>query len=123
LDLVTDDSDWFDWSATHLDAAALRGRLAINAVIYAELSVRFGAIEDVEDLLDEAGIVVEMMPRAALFLAGKAFQSYRARGGARTGVLPDLFIGAHAAVMGHTLLSRDTRRWRTYFPTLELISP
>lgn len=123
LDLVTDDAVWADWSIRQLDAAAIQGPLVINAVVYAELSVRFERIEDLEEVLDEAGIAVEDIPRAALFLAGKAFQKYRAAGGRRSGVLPDFFIGAHAAVLGLPLLTRDVQRYRTYFPSLDLIAP
>jgi predicted nucleic acid-binding protein len=116
LDLVTNDAQWADWSIRQLDAAALKGPLLINDVVYAELSVRFAAIETLEAALDEVAISVAAMPRAALFLAGKVFQSYRAAGGSRTGVLPDCFIGAHAAVAGLPLLTRDARRYRSYFP-------
>lgn len=123
LDLVTDDPVWADWSIRKLDAAAVQGRLVINAVVYAEMSVRFERIEDLEEVLDEAGITVEDIPRAALFLAGKVFQKYRAAGGSRTGVLPDFFIGAHAAVLGTPLLTRDVQRYRTYFPSVSLIAP
>jgi predicted nucleic acid-binding protein len=123
LDLVTNDAKWADWSIRQLDAAALKGPLAINDVVYAEMSVRFAAIETVEAVLDDAGISVATMPRAALFLAGKAFQRYRASGGKRTGVLPDFFIGAHAAVTRSTLLTRDAQRYRSYFPTLDLVTP
>lgn len=123
LDLVTDDPVWADWSIRQLDAAAVRGRLLINTVVYAELSVRFERVENLEEVLDEAGITVEDIPRAALFLAGKVFQSYRAAGGSRTGVLPDFFIGAHAAVLGLPLLTRDVQRYRTYFPSVTLITP
>ena len=123
LDLVTNDAKWVDWSIRQLDAAALKGPLAINDVVYAEMSVRFAAIETVEAVLDDAGISVATMPRAALFLAGKAFQRYRASGGKRTGVLPDFFIGAHAAVTRSTLLTRDAQRYRSYFPTIDLVTP
>ncbi len=123
LDLVTDDPLWADWSIGQLDAAALRGPLAINDVVYAELSVRFTTIEALEAVLEETGIAVAPMPRTALFLAGKVFQRYRAAGGMRTGVLPDFFIGAHAAVTGNRLLSRDAQRYHTYFPTIELVTP
>src|ERR1035441_3684450 len=116
LDLVTDDPKWADWSIRQLDVAAIKGPLAINLVVYAELSVRFATIEALDAILLEAGIGVAAMPRPALFLAGKAFQRYRAAGGARTGVLQDFFIGAHAAVAGLTLLSRDAQRYRAYFP-------
>jgi predicted nucleic acid-binding protein len=123
LDLVTDDPAWAAWSIAALDAAALRGPLAVNDVIYAELSVRFAAIETLDAVLVEGGIAIAPIPRAALFLAGKAFQRYRAVGGTRTGVLPDFFIGAQAAVTGMTLLTRDPQRYRAYFPTIELLAP
>lgn len=123
LDLLTNDPVWADWSVRQLDAAAVGGGLAINDVVYAELSVRFDAIEALEAILEEAGIALEPMPRAALFLAGKAFQRYRLAGGARTGVLPDFFIGAHAAVAGLPLLTRDAQRYRTYFSRIALIAP
>jgi predicted nucleic acid-binding protein len=111
------------WSIGQFDAAAPKGKLAINDVVYAELSVRFATIEALESVLDETGIETAQIPRPALFLAGKVFQRYRAAGGKRTGVLPDFFIGAHAAVAGLTLLSRDAQRYRTYFPTIELVAP
>ena len=123
LDVVTDDPVWADWSIRHLDAAALNGPLIINDVIYAELSVRITTIESLEAILDEAGVAVAAMPRAALFLAGKAFQRYRAAGGQRMGVLPDFFIGAQAAVMRLPLLTRDAQRYRGYFPTVDLLAP
>jgi predicted nucleic acid-binding protein len=123
LDLVTNDAQWADWSIRQLDAAALQGPLVINDIVYAELSVRFTAIETLEDALDEVAISVAAMPRAALFLAGKVFQRYRAAGGTRTGVLPDFFIGAHAAVAGLPLLTRDARRYRSYFPSVDQVTP
>ena len=123
LDLVTDDAVWADWSVAQLEAASLTGPLVINDVIYAELAVRYERIEDLDEFLTEAGIAVVPVPRAALFLAGKVFVRYRRAGGARTGVLPDFFIGAHAAVAQLPLLTRDVGRYRTYFPTIALISP
>ena len=123
LDLATDDPNWVDWSIRQLDAAAVAGPLLINDIVYAELSVRFPAIEAVDAFLEEAGIVLQPMPRAALFLAGKAFQNYRARSGSRTGVLPDFLIGAHAAVAKLPLLTRDVGRYRSYFPSVALIAP
>ena len=123
LDVITDDPRWAQWSIAQLDAAAVRGPLLINDVIYAELSTRFTTIEALNALLMEARLAVEPTPRAALFLAGKVFQRYRAAGGTRTGVVPDFFVGAHAAASGTTLLTRDVRRYRTYFPTLELVAP
>lgn len=123
LDVVTDDPTWADWSIEQLEAAALRGPLLINDVVYAELAVRYERIERLEAFLAEAGIEIAAMPRSALFLAGKVFQKYRKAGGQRTGVLPDFFIGAHAAVDRLDLLTRDTGRYRTYFPTVMLITP
>jgi len=123
LDVVTDDPNWADWSIEQLEAAALRGPLLINDVVYAELAVRYERIERLEAFLAEAGLDMAAMPRSALFLAGKVFQKYRKAGGSRAGVLPDFFIGAHAAVDQLDLLTRDTARYRTYFPTVKLITP
>ena len=123
LDLVTNDPDWSGWSIAQLEEAALKGPLCINDVVYAELSVRYARIEDLEAMLDDAAIEVARTPRDALFLAGKVFVQYRKSGGARTGVLPDFFIGAHAAVSGLPLLTRDGGRYRTYFPSMALIAP
>ena len=123
LDVATDDERWSDWSARQLEAAALRGPLVINDVIYAELSIRYRRIEQLESMLTAARIRLELVPRAGLFLAGKAFLRYRGQGGARSGVLPDFFIGAHAAVAELPLLTRDTKRYRSYFPTVDLITP
>jgi len=121
--VVTGHPRWADWSQQQLEAAALKGRLAINAVVYAELSVGFRRIEELEAVLAKTRIGVEQIPREALFLAGKAFQRYKSRGGTRTGVLADFFIGAHAAVLGIPLLTRDAGRYRDYFPKLELVAP
>jgi predicted nucleic acid-binding protein len=123
LDLATDDPVWAEWSVRHLDAAAFKGPLVINDVVYAELSVGFERIEELDDLIDDAGITLEEIPREALFLAGKAFRRYRAAGGSRMGVLPDFFIGAHAAVLGLPLLTRDAKRYRTYFPSVVMVTP
>jgi predicted nucleic acid-binding protein len=123
LDLLTNDPVWAEWSVEQLDMAASKGPLVINDVVYAELSVRFAAIEALDAVLNEARIGIAATPRPALFLAGKAFQRYRAVGGLRTGVLPDFFIGAHAAVRDMPLLTRDARRYRAYFPKVELIAP
>lgn len=92
-------------------------------MVYAELSIGFGRIEELDAVLARTEVGLEDIPRAALFLAGKAFQRYKARGGTRSGVLPDFFIGAHAAVLAVPLLTRDSRRYADYFPTLELIAP
>ena len=106
-----------------LDAAMLKGQVFINDVIFAELSVRFSTIESLQSLLDDTGILLAAIPRPALFLAAKAFRRYRSAGGLRTGVLPDFFIGAHAAISGFTLLSRDAQRYRHYFPSIDLVAP
>ena len=123
LDVVTDDPAWADWSQQQLDAASLRDRLAINPVVYSELSVRFTRIEDIDAMLASVEIVVAEMPRSALFLASQAFKAYRHRGGPRTSMLPDFFIGAHATVLGAPLITRDPRRYRSYFPAIELVTP
>lgn len=123
VDVVTENPAWRGWSIRQLEAAALRDRLVINAVVYAELSIGFERVEEVDAALATAAIGVIEIPRGALFLAGKIFREYRRRGGTRTGVLPDFFIGAHAAVLGALLITRDAARYRTYFPTLELIAP
>jgi predicted nucleic acid-binding protein len=122
-DVATDNPEWAAWSIQHLETAALKGRLAINDVVYAELSVRFATIEATENFVDDAGLLVVRTPRSALFLAGKAFQRYRTQGGTKTNVLPDFIIGAHAAALGVPLLTRDSRRYRSYFPSLVLIAP
>ena len=121
LDIVQDDPDWGDWAQRQLETASLRGPLAINAVIYAELSMAYERIEDLDRVVQQAGLRQLTIPREALFLAGKAFLQYRRRRGGRTGVLPDFFIGAHAAVTGTPILTRDVRRYRTYFPTVEIL--
>jgi predicted nucleic acid-binding protein len=123
LDILTADPNWADWSIRQLDAASLQGPVVINDVVYAELAVRFATIEAVDTVLADADIEIDAISRAALFLAGKVFLRYRAAGGTRTGVLPDFFIGAHAAVSRLTLLTRDARRYRTYFPSLQLLAP
>jgi predicted nucleic acid-binding protein len=123
LDVVTDGEAWADWSQGQLEQAATVGPLIINDVIYAEISTRYSAVEDVDAMLRNLEIDVITIPRSALFLAGKAYLRYRSAGGLRAGVLADFFIGAHAAVEQLPLLTRDARRYRTYFPTVELISP
>jgi predicted nucleic acid-binding protein len=123
LDVLQDDPEWADWSQGQLDTASLTDRLAINAVIYSELSIGFKRIEELEAVLRQASLVVEPIPREALFLAGKTFLDYRRRRGIKLGVLPDFYIGAQAAVMGLPILTRDIGRYRSYFPTVKLITP
>jgi predicted nucleic acid-binding protein len=123
LDVFTKDPKWLGWSVMQLEEASIRGPLLINDVIYSETSSRFSRVEDFETALVDAGVTVVPTPRVALFLAGKAFVQYRGAGGLRIGVLADFFIGAHAAVERLPLLTRDARRYRSYFPTAELIAP
>jgi predicted nucleic acid-binding protein len=122
LDLITDDPRWADWSQQQLERWSLTHRLLINPVIYAEFSIGFERIEDLDETLNLMRIDSVEIPSAALFLAGKAFRHFRRQGG-KAGVLPDFFIGAHAAVVGLPLLSRDKGRFKSYFPTLELVTP
>jgi predicted nucleic acid-binding protein len=123
LDYLDQESDWFDWSASILSTAAEEGYLAINPVIYAEVSVGFARIEDVEIALPRSYFVRTALPWEAGFLAGRLHREYRRRGGVRRSPLPDFLIGAHATVAGMTLLTRDARRYRTYFPKLKIIAP
>ena len=123
LDIVTEDAEWLGWSAAALEEAAETGTLAINPIIFAEVSVRFDRIEDVDDALPREYFRREGLPWEASFLAAKAFEKYRRGGGARRSPLPDFFIGAHAAVAGMTLLTRDAGRYATYYPKLRIISP
>jgi predicted nucleic acid-binding protein len=123
LDVVTGDPNWADWSIAQLEAASIAGPLLINDVVYAELSIGYDSMENLEVFLKEIRIEMTAIPRAALFLAGKVFAQYRRSDGKRTGVLPDFFIGSHAAVSRIPLLTRDVGRYRTYFPSLVLITP
>ena len=123
IDVATDDPVWADWSQGRLDLAADEDQIAINEVVYAELSVRYSRMAEIDAMLREFQIELAPTPREALFLAGKAYQSYRAAGGTRTGVLPDFFIGAHALVAKAPLITRDVPRYRTYFPGIHLIAP
>ena len=123
LDVFAQTPGWWEGSLAKLEDVALEGPLLINDVIYAETSIRFQSIGAFDAALDQAGVTMAFIPRGALFVAGKAFAQYRNAGGSRTGVLPDLFIGAHAEVEKLPLLTRDTRRYRSYFPTVELITP
>ncbi|MGH6958504.1 MAG: type II toxin-antitoxin system VapC family toxin [Caulobacteraceae bacterium] len=123
LDLLTESPTWWPWSSAAVERVADQARLVLNPVIYAETSVRFSRMEAFDAVLADARIDREPIPYEAAFLAGKAFLDYRRRGGARSSPLPDFFIGAHAAVSGYGLLTRDARRYRTYFPTVSLIAP
>ena len=123
LDVATEDPLWFDWSASRLAQAANRDGLAINAIVYAELSVHYDTLEALEAALSGHPFARLALPWDAAFVAGKAYRRYRSRGGAKRSPLPDFYIGAHAAVAGLALLTRDTKRYREYFPTLRLIAP
>lgn len=123
LDVVQNDPRWGDWSQAQLERCALRDALCINAVIYSELSMAFARIEELEAAIRRADFSVREIPREALFLAGKTFLQYRRSKGTKAGVLPDFFIGAHAAVEKAAILTRDMARYGTYFPTVDLISP
>lgn len=123
LDVATDDKKWFDWSAKAIGDEAVKGPLYINTVIYAEFSTRYATIEAVDDFVAASGVRLLEIPRAAAFLAAKAFARYRSAGGSKTGVLPVFFIGAHAAVLDMPVLTRDVGRYRAYFPKLHLITP
>jgi len=123
LDLVSKDSNWWQWSLSRLETSAQAGPLIINDIIYAETSIRYRTIEEFDAMLATAGVTLTPISPAALFRAGKAFAQYRKAGGIRTGVLPDFFIGAHAEVERLPLLTRDARRYRSYFPSLTLIAP
>lgn len=123
FDLATDDSEWFDWSRDSIQSAAGEGQLYINIIIYAELSTRYQNSKAVDEFIEIAGVDLMDIPRTAAFLAAKAFGRYRLAGGTKTGVLSDFFIGAHAAALNVPILTRDARRYRTYFPDVRLISP
>ncbi len=123
LDLVTEDPTWSTWSAERLTEALERGPVLINQVVYSEVSLGFSTIEALDAALSPERFVRATLPWAAAFLAARCFRDYRSRGGIRTSSLPDFYIGAHAAVLGLRLLTRDVRRYRTYFPTVELIAP
>ena len=123
LDILTEDRTWQDWSANALAHAAETGPLYINPIIYSEVSVRFTTVEALDDALPPRDYRRAPLPWAAAFLAGKVYLDYRRNRGTRSSTLPDFFIGAHAAVAELDLLTRDTGRYRTYFPTVTLIAP
>lgn len=123
IDVLTEDPHWYSWSSDALADLADKDVLAINPIIYAEVSVGFVRVEDLEAALPARIVHRLPLPWDAAFLAGKCFQAYRRRGGARSAPLPDFYIGAHASVAGLTLLTRDVSRYRTYFPKLRLVAP
>jgi predicted nucleic acid-binding protein len=123
LDIATNDARWFTWSSRALESAANESPLVINAIIYAEVSIGFERIEDLESAIPSNLFRRDALPFEAAFLAGKAFLQYRRRGGGRATPLPDFYIGAHAAVADFRLLTRKSRRYQTYFPSVELLAP
>ena len=123
LDVMTEDKQWYKWSSEALRHLADTNLLCINPVIYAEVSIRFARIEDMEEALPGDMFERLAIPYEAAFLAGKCFLDYRKRGGKRLSTLPDFFIGAHAAIEGMKLITRDYSRYRTYFPKVQLIAP
>ena len=123
VDVLQNDPQWADWSIAQLRAQAKLHALAINPVIYAEMSLSFSTLEALDDVVLTMALELREIPRPALFLAARAYALYRRRGGSKGQVLPDFFIGAHAAVEGWPLLTRDAGRFKTYFPTLDVIAP
>ncbi|WP_019502253.1 type II toxin-antitoxin system VapC family toxin [Pseudanabaena sp. PCC 6802] len=123
LDVLTEDPQWFEWSAQMLAEYADQGDLVINPIIYAEISIGFNQLEEVEAALPQDFFRRDPLPYAAAFLAGQSFLNYRRRGGERRSPLPDFYIGAHAAVAEIPLLTRDVNRYQTYFPSVRLIMP
>ena len=123
VDILQDDPQWAEWSIGQLRAQAKIHELVINPVVYAELSLSFSTFESLDRVVATMELALREIPRPALFLAGKAYLQYRRRGGSKGQVLPDFFIGAHAAVEGWPLLTRDASRFRTYFPSLEVVAP
>jgi len=123
LDIVTRDPAWWRWSLQQLERLSLQYRLWINVVVYSELAIAYDRIEKLDAMLEDAQFELREIPREAGFLAGRVFLSYRGRAGAKSSVQQDFYIGAHAAVMNLPLLTRDSARYRTYFPRLTLIAP
>jgi predicted nucleic acid-binding protein len=123
IDVLEDDPQWAEWSVAQLRAQSRIHELAINAIVYAELSLAFERLEELDDAVTRLGLKLLEIPRPALFLAGRAFLSYRKAGGSRSNVLPDFFIGAHAAVAGVAIVTRDARRYASYFPAVKLVLP
>jgi predicted nucleic acid-binding protein len=123
VDVLEDDPQWPEWSVAQLRAHSKIHELGINAIVYAELSLAFERLEELDDAVIRLGLKLLEIPRPALFLAGRAFLTYRKAGGTRSNVLADFFIGAHAAVAGVAILTRDARRYTTYFPAVKLLLP
>ena len=123
LDVFLDDPNWADWSESKLVKFSSITKLFINPVVYSEVSIGFQRIEELEFALNQTGFQMLEIPKEALFLAGKAYLTYRKNKGAKRSPLPDFYIGAQAAILRMELLTRDPSRYRTYFPTVQLITP
>ena len=123
IDVLNNEPQWADWSIHQLRVQSKIHVLSINPIIYAELSCTFKKVEDLDEVLQVMELKFNQIPKPALFLAGKAFQRYRRQGGVKNSILADFFIGAHAAVSRLPVLTRDTQRYQTYFPTVKLVSP
>ncbi len=123
VDVLEDEPKWADWSVRQLRAQSQVHELVINPVIYSELSLTFDSVKALDEAIESMGLTLQELPRPALFLAGKAFVKYRRGGGSKGNVLADFFIGAHAAVLSCSILTRDARRYRNYFPTVQLLTP
>ena len=123
LDLFTNDPHWAEWSEKILDQYSQTNTLYINSIVYTEISIGFNKIEEVENAVSELGIKVLEIPREALFLTGKVFLKYRKNKGSKNSPLPDFFIGAHASVSKFNLITRDTSKYKTYFPQVKIIHP
>jgi predicted nucleic acid-binding protein len=123
IDILSNDPNWRSWSQARLQERSYKGPMIINDVVYAEMAARFVTQEQLDAEITDLNVVLERVPKAALFLAGRTFERYRRSGGKRTGILPDFFVGAHAEIAQWPLLTRDVGRYRTYFPDVELIAP
>lgn len=122
LDILTEDPNWYDWSASTLETLAEDNKLIINDVIYSEISISFRYIEELEEVLADS-FIIQPIPKEALFLAGKIFVKYKNAGGLKQSTLPDFFIGAHASILGIPLLTRDKKGYKNNFPNLKIICP
>lgn len=123
IDVLSNDPVWRRWSIATLEQRSGLGALIITDVIYSELSPQFASDQSLDVAIADLGVVLQRVPRQALFLAGRTFERYRRRGGLRPNVLADFFVGAHAEAEHLPILTRDVRRYRTYFPDVELIAP
>lgn len=122
IDILSANQDWKTWSASIMEKQSLGGPVLVNEIVYAELSGHYPSQRQVDSIVEELQLHFEWLPKSALYLAGRAFRRYRSAGGPRTSILADFFIGAHAQAAGIPILTRDARRYRTYFPEVDLIT-